>query len=152
MLNVSSLPLLFKVIAMQPHSSHCDTKLNSPRWSILFWTQCFKVNHSFPITLFPRGAHVPFCTSSLSHDRQSCSDGSVPFPLLEATGSGPSIISALLGVKGKVASFSRLLGQQAHWSIRQLPGHLRLCPSVPASSSVHNWPTFIILLCAVTRA
>lgn len=63
---------------------------------------------------------------------QSCSDSSIPFLLLEATGSGLSIISALLGVKGKVASFSRLLGQQthiSHWSIRaaSIVGHVLLC-------------------------
>ena len=86
------------------------------------WTLCFRVYHSFPITIFPEGPKFPVTTVQLFFcGHQSCSDSSIPFLLLEATGSGLSIISALLGVKGKVASFSRLLDQQthlSHWSIR----------------------------------
>lgn len=66
--------------------------------------------------------------------------GPSPFCVLEAPGSGSSIISALLGVKGKMVSFPRLLGQQTHISlrsIRQLPGRLRQCAlCLPAAGSV----------------
>lgn len=59
MLNVSFLPLLFKVIATQSHTSHFDTDLNSPYGDNLFWTQRFKVNHSFPIAIFPEAPQLP---------------------------------------------------------------------------------------------
>lgn len=101
----------------------------------------------------PRGSQVPSCHSSLFFcGHQSCSDSSIPFLLLEATGSGLSIISALLGVKGKVASFSRLLGQQIHisyWSIRaaSIVGHVLLClPAAVSTADLHpsscyvQWP------------
>lgn len=103
----------------------------------------------------PRGSQVPSCHSSAFFcGHQSCSDSSIRFLLLEATGSGLSIISALLGVKGKVASFSRLLGQQthiSHWSIRaaSIAGHELLClPAAVSTADLHpsscyvQWPGY----------
>ena len=153
MLNVSFLPLLFKVIAVQSHISRFDIDLNTSYWNILFWTPCFCVYPSFPITIFPEGPKFPLATVHFFFcGHQSCSDSSIPFLLLEATGSGLSIISALLGVKGKVASFSRLLGQQTHisyWSIRaaSIVGHVLLClPAAVSTADLHpsscyvQWP------------
>ena len=120
------------------------------------WTLCFRVYHSFPITIFPEGPKFPLAVHSSAFfcGHQSCSDSSIPFLLLEATGSGLSIISALLGVKGKVASFSRLLDQQthiSHWSIRaaSIVGHVLLClPAAVSTADLHpsscyvQWPGY----------
>lgn len=95
MLNVSSP--LSKVIAIQAHLSYSDTDFNSPCGNIIFWTQRFKGSHLFPIT----GSQVPSGTGSVACDSQICSLGPILSSSLEATGSGPSIVSALLGVKGK---------------------------------------------------
>lgn len=130
----------FQRHAVQSHFSHSGTDLHSPCWNIIFWIQCFKGNHLFPIAIFPEGPEFPLALTHFLVTAKLATIAPSPFCVLKAPGSGSSIISALLGVKGKMVSFPRLLGQQTHISlrsIRQLPGHLRqcaLCP--PAARSV----------------
>lgn len=95
---------LSKVLTIWPCLSHFDIDLSSSCWNIVFRIQRFGGNCLFPITIFPEEPKLPLALAHFS------------VLLLEAPGSGLLIIPALRGIKGKVASFSRLLGQQAHSS------------------------------------
>lgn len=140
MLNVSSP--LSKVIAIQAHLSYSDTDFNSPCGNIIFWTQRFKGSHLFPIT----GSQVPSGTGSVACDSQICSLGPILSPSLEATGSGPSIVSALLGVKGKKwfpcpgfwASTHTHLTLE-HWAVSRAPQAVCFC----ACQQPCLWLTYI---------